>query len=99
MTFSRRAFSMGSLSRGKGGDRTFAATGAEFCYAGQTGPSVVRPEFTVTAQRAGCEICAKVGDARSGGSLKVEETVAELNPLDDLGQAILAIEFAPFSLR
>ena len=27
------------------------------------------------------------------------EPVAELNPLDDLGQAVLAVEFAPFLLR
>ena len=26
------------------------------------------------------------------------EPVAELNPLDDLGQAVLAVEFAPFLL-
>jgi len=29
----------------------------------------------------------------------VTETVAELNPLDDLGEAILAVEFSPFFLR
>ena len=45
------------------------------------------------------EICAKVGDALRGGILNVAETVAELNPLDDLGQAVLAVEFAPFLLR
>ena len=27
------------------------------------------------------------------------EPVAELKPLDDLGQAVLAVEFAPFALR
>ena len=27
------------------------------------------------------------------------ESVAELNPLDDLGQAVPAVEFAPFFLR
>lgn len=27
------------------------------------------------------------------------EPVAELNPLDDLGQAVSAVEFAPFLLR
>ena len=27
------------------------------------------------------------------------EPVAELSPLDDLGQAVLAVEFAPFLLR
>ena len=27
------------------------------------------------------------------------ETVAELNPLDDFGQAVLAVDFAPFLLR
>ena len=27
------------------------------------------------------------------------ESVAELNPLDELGQAVLAVEFAPFLLR
>jgi len=31
------------------------------------------------------EICAEVGDARSGGGLNVAEPVAELNPLDNLG--------------
>jgi hypothetical protein len=46
-----------------------------------------------------CEIWAKVGDARSGGCLRLAEPVAELNPLDDFGQAILAVEFAPFLLR
>jgi len=29
----------------------------------------------------------------------VAEPVAELTPLDDLGQAVLAVEFAPFLLR
>lgn len=27
------------------------------------------------------------------------ETVAELDPFDDFGQAVLAVEFAPFALR
>ena len=31
--------------------------------------------------------------------MKLAEPVAELNPLDDLGQAVLAVEFAPFLLR
>ena len=35
------------------------------------------------------EICAEVGDALSDGSLKLAEPVAELNPLDDLGKAVL----------
>ena len=45
------------------------------------------------------EICAEVGDALSDGSLKLAEPVAELNPLDDLGQSVLAVEFAPLLLR
>ena len=44
------------------------------------------------------EIWAKVGDARSGGGLKLAEAVAEHNPLDDFRQAPLAVEFAPFPL-
>jgi hypothetical protein len=31
--------------------------------------------------------------------LNAAETVAELNLLDDLGQAVLSVEFAPFPLR
>ena len=31
--------------------------------------------------------------------MKLAEAVAELNPLDDLGQAVPAVEFAPFLLR
>jgi hypothetical protein len=34
----------------------------------------------------------------TGGSLKVAEAVAELNPCDDLWEAVLAVEFAPFLL-
>ena len=45
------------------------------------------------------EISPKVGDAGSGGVLKLAQAVAELNPLDDLRQTVLAVEFAPFSLR
>ena len=45
------------------------------------------------------EICAKIGDAGSGGGLNLVEAIAELNPFDDLGQAVLAVEFAPFPLR
>lgn len=45
------------------------------------------------------EIWAKVGDARSGGIVKLADAVAELNPLDDFGQAVLTIEFAPFLVR
>src|SRR6056297_2582871 len=45
------------------------------------------------------EICAKVGDACSDGVLNVAEPVAKLNPFDDLWQAVLAVEFAPFLLR
>lgn len=45
------------------------------------------------------EISPKVGDAGSGGVLKLAQAVAELNPLDDLGQPVPAIELAPFALR
>ena len=45
------------------------------------------------------EICAEVGDACSGGGLKVAEAVAEFNPLDDFRQAVLTVELAPFLLR
>jgi len=45
------------------------------------------------------EICAKVGDALSGGGLKLAEAIAEFNPLDDLGQPVLAVKLAPFLLR
>ena len=31
--------------------------------------------------------------------MKLTEAVAELNPLDDLRQAVLTVEFAPFPLR
>jgi hypothetical protein len=31
--------------------------------------------------------------------LTLAEPVAELNPLDDLGQSVSAVEFAPFLLR
>ena len=31
--------------------------------------------------------------------MKLADPIAELNPLDDLGQAILAVELAPFFLR
>ena len=31
--------------------------------------------------------------------MKLADPIAELNPLDDLGQAALAVEFAPFLLR
>ena len=44
------------------------------------------------------EISPKVGDAGSGGVLKLAQAVAELNPLDDLGQAVPAVELAPFAL-
>lgn len=47
----------------------------------------------------GNEISPKVGDAGSGGILKLAQAVAELNPLDDLGQAVPAIELSPFALR
>ena len=37
------------------------------------------------------EICAKVGDAGSGGGLNLAETIAELDPFDDLGQLRLRL--------
>ena len=46
----------------------------------------------------GNEISPKVGDAGSGGILKLAQAVAELNPLDDLGQPVPAVELAPFAL-
>jgi len=45
------------------------------------------------------EIRAEGGDAASGGGLNVAEPVPELNPFYDFGQAVLAVEFAPFALR
>ena len=44
------------------------------------------------------ELCPKVGDAGSGGGLNVADAVAELKPCDDLGEAVLTVEFAPFLL-
>ena len=44
-------------------------------------------------------VCAKVGDAGSGGGLNLAETITELNPSVDLGKAVLAVEFSPFLLR
>ena len=40
----------------------------------------------------------KLVTVRSGGFDFVLDPVAELNPLDDLWQAVLPIEFAPFLL-
>ncbi len=41
-------------------------------------------------------ICAKLVDARSNDSLNFADPVAELNPLNDIRQAVLTVEFAPF---
>lgn len=40
------------------------------------------------------EILGKGGDALSGCILKLADSVAELKPLDDPGQAVLTVEFA-----
>ncbi|TKA94511.1 DUF4102 domain-containing protein [Cereibacter changlensis] len=57
---------------------------------------VYRPQ-TLASYRI--EISPKVGDGGSGGGLKLAQAVAELNPLDDLWQAVPAVELAPFALR
>ncbi len=47
---------------------------------------------------ASTEIFVEVGDARLDGVLNVAEAVAELDPLNDLGQTVLTVETSPFIL-